>query len=114
MFGSFSASLTFEEKASSWDQIASDLTSQHGVHRSRDDVTKKWSNLLCKHKPLIADKIKSIRKTGSGPADAELTPLEEKIYSIMGTETFEGIVCGIYVSAEPQSSQLPTITPNAN
>ena len=106
LFGSFSASLTFEEKASLWDQIASGLTSQHGVHRSRDDVTKKWSNLLCKHKPLIADKIKSIRKTGGGPADAELTPLEEKIHSIRGTETFEGISCGIDVSAEPQSSQL--------
>ena len=106
LFGSSSASLTFEEKASLWNQIASGLTTQHGVHRSRDDVTKKWSNLLCKHKPLIADKIKSIRKTGGGPADAELTPLEEKIHSIRGTETFEGISCGIDVSAEPQSSQL--------
>ena len=64
LFGSLSASLTFEEKSSLWDQIANDLSSQHGVHRSRDDVTKKWSNLLCKHKPLIADKIKSVRKLG--------------------------------------------------
>ena len=100
--------ITFEEKASLWDQIANDLISQHGVHRSvsRDDVTKKWSNLLCKHKPLVADKIKSVRKTGGGPADAELTPLEEKIHSIRGTETFEGISGRIDVSAEPQSSQL--------
>ena len=106
LFGSFSESLTFEEKASHWDHIASDLTSQYGVHRSRDDVTKKWSNLLCKHKPLIADKIKSISKTGGGPADAELTPLAEKIHNIRGTETFEGISCGIDVSPESQSSQL--------
>ena len=105
LFGSLSASLTFEEKASLWDQIAQDLTSQHGVYRSRDDVTKKWSDLLCKHKPLIADKIKSVRNTGGGPADAELTSLEEKIHSIRGKETFEGISCGIEISAEPQSSQ---------
>ena len=49
---------------------------------------------------------KICQKTGGGPADAELTPLEEKIHSIRGTETFEGISCGIDVSAEPQSSQL--------
>ncbi|KAI6658150.1 hypothetical protein LOD99_11122 [Oopsacas minuta] len=54
----------------------------------------------------IQDKIKSIRKTGGGLADAEFTALEEKIYSIRGTECFEGIGCGIDVSAEPQSSQL--------
>ena len=104
--GSLSASLTYGEKSSIWDQIANDLTTQHGVHRSRDDVTKKWSNVPCKHKPLIADKIKSVRKTGGGPAEAELTYLEEKIHSIRGKETFEGISCGIDVSAEPQSSQL--------
>ena len=32
--------------------------------------------------------------------------MEEKIHSIGSTETFEGISCGIDVSAEPQSSQL--------
>ena len=32
--------------------------------------------------------------------------MEEKIHSIRGTESFEGISCGIDVSAEPQSSQL--------
>ena len=106
LFGSLSASLTYEEKSSIWDQIANDLTTKHGVDRSRDDVTKKWSNILCKHKPLIADKIKSVRKTGGGPAEAELTYLEEKIHSIRGKETFEGISCGIDVSAEPQSSHL--------
>ena len=53
LFGSLSASLKYEEKSSIWDQIANDLTTQHDVHRSRDDVTKKWSNLLCKHRPLL-------------------------------------------------------------
>ena len=61
---------------------------------------------MCKHKPLIADIIKSVRKTGGGPADAELTQLDENIHSIRGTVTFKGISCGIDVSAEPQSSQL--------
>ena len=64
LFGSLSASVTFEEKSSLWDQIANDLSSQHGVHRSRDGVTKKWSNLLWKHKPLIADKIKCQKNWG--------------------------------------------------
>ena len=91
LFGSLSASLTYEEKSSIRDQIANDLTTQHGVHRSRDDVTKKWSNLLWKDKPLIADQIKSVRKTGGGPAEAELTHLEEKIHCIRGKENHRGI-----------------------
>ena len=84
LFGGFSASFTFEEKNIVWDEVASKLSSLYGVTRTRDDILKKWSNLLSKYKPLIADKLASIRKTGGGPPGAELTALEDKIRSIKG------------------------------
>ena len=77
MFGSLSASFTFEEKNKVWDDLASRLSALHGTVRNKDDVIKKWSNLLSKHKPLIADKIASRNKTGGGPPGSALTPLED-------------------------------------
>ena len=60
----------------------------HSTSRNRDDVLKERSNLLSKHKPLIADKIASMKKNGT--PGSELTPLEEKIQSIKG----KGVVSG--------------------
>ena len=108
LFGSLSASFTFEEKNTVWDDVASRLSALHGTPRNRDDVIKKWSNLLSKHKPLIADKIASKKKTGGGPpaAESELTPLEEKIQSIKGKQVFEGIASGVDLTIEPTHSQV--------
>ena len=104
LFGSLSASFNFEEKNTVWDEVASGLSTLHGTSRNRDDVVKKWSNLLSKHKPLIADKIASMKKTGGGPPGSELTPLEEKIQSIKGKKLFEGIASG-------GTSQMNLLTP---
>ena len=106
LFGSLSASFTFEEKNKVWDDLASRLSALHGTVRNRDDVIKKWSNLLSKHKPLIADKIASMNKTGGGPPGSELTPLEEKIHSIKGKQVFEGIASGVDITIEPTHSQV--------
>ena len=106
LFGSLSASLTFEEKTRVWEEIASKLSQLHGGLRTKDEITKKWANILTKHKPLIADKLSSVRKTGGGSPEAQLTDLEEKIHSIKGREIFEGIPFGIDTSIEPQSSQV--------
>ena len=104
LFGSLSASFTFEEKNTVWDEVASGLSTLHDTSRNRDDVLKKWSNLLSKRNPLIADKIASMKKTGGGPPGSELTPLEEKIQSIKGKQLFEGIASGV-------DSRLNLLTP---
>ena len=106
LFGSLSASFNFEEKNTVWDEVASGLSTLHGTSRNRDDVLKKWSNLLSKHKPLIADKLASMKKTGGRPPGSELTPLEEKIQSIKGKQLFEGIASGVDITNEPTHSQV--------
>ena len=106
LFGSFSASLTFEEKARVWEEIAFKLSQLHGGLRSKDDITKKWASILTKHMPIIAGKLALVRKTGGGSPEAQLTCLEEKVHSIKGRELFEGIPLGMDTSIEQQSSQV--------
>ena len=106
LFGSLSASFNFEEKNTVWDEVASGLSTLHGTSRNRDDVLKKWSNLLSKHKPLIADKLASMEKTGGGTPGSELTPLQEKIQSIKGKQLFEDIASGVDITNEPTHSQV--------
>ena len=98
LFGAFSSTLTFDEKNSIWEQIANSISQEHGTLRTREDVSKKCCNILVKYKPIISDKLASMRKTGGGPAEAELTELETKIRSIKGKEIFEGIEAGIDLS----------------
>ena len=98
LFGALSSTLTFEEKNAIWESIAATISRDYGNIRNKDDVFKKWSNILVKNKPIISDKLASARKTGGGAAEAELTELELKIKAIKGVETFEGISSGIDLS----------------
>ena len=61
-------------------------------------MSKKWSNILVKNKPIISDKLASAKKTVCGPAEAILTEFELKIKDIKGVETLEGISSGIDLS----------------
>ena len=102
LFGALSCSLTFDENNNVWQDIANEISQSHGTFRSKEDVSKKWSNVLAKHKPIISDKVLSARKTGGGSPEAELTELEAKLKSIKGKELFEGVQGGIDIcSASP-------------
>ena len=102
LFGALSCSLTFDEKNNVWAEIANEISQSHGSIRSKEDVSKKLSNVLAKHKPIISDKVLSARKTGGGSPEAELTELEAKLKSIKGKELFKGIQGGIdFCSASP-------------
>ena len=109
LFGAFSCILSFEDKNAIWEEIAATITRDHGNIRNRDDVFKKWSNILVKYKPIISDKLASSKKTGGGQAEARLTELEVKIKSINGKESFEGITGGIDLSIESPISPLSGI-----
>ena len=64
LFGSLSSSLISEEKNIIWGDIGQQLSEAYGTVRTKDDVAKKWSNILAKHKPMISDKMISAPKTG--------------------------------------------------
>ena len=79
-------------------QSAKEISEAHGTFRNKKDVSKKWSNVLAKYKPIICDKISSARKTEGGSPTAELTELKAKLKSIKEKELFDGIQGGIYIS----------------
>ncbi|KAI6656034.1 hypothetical protein LOD99_1768 [Oopsacas minuta] len=108
LFGALTSTLTFDDKNKIWEEISGRLSELHGNVRTRDDVMKKWYNILTKHKPRIVDKLASARKTGGGPADADLDEIEAKISSIKGKEAFEGIESGIDLSLESQCANDET------
>ena len=61
---------------------------------------------MAKHKPNISDKLSSIRKTGGGSPEGNLSEMELKIKSIKGKELFEGVASGIDLSLESPISPL--------
>ena len=107
LFGSFSSKLTSSDKEAVWEEIARTISRDHQTIRIKDDVYKRWCNLLVKYKPIICDKLLAAKKTGCGPAEAELTEFELKIRSIKGNKTFEGITGGVDISM--MSSDSPQI-----
>ncbi|KAI6660707.1 Myb/SANT-like DNA-binding domain-containing protein 4 [Oopsacas minuta] len=89
LFGTLTSTLTFDDKNKIWEEISGRLSELHG-------------------NPRIADKLASARKTGGGPADADLDEKEAKISSIKGKEAFEGIESGIDLSLESQCANDET------
>ena len=106
LFGAFSTKLTQLDKDAIWEKTANTISPDHGTLRSKDEVSKKWCNILVKYKPIICDKLSSAKKTGGGPPEAGLTELEAKILAIKGRETFEGITEGIDTSMASANSPL--------
>ena len=49
LFGALSTTLTFDDKNKVWEDIAGKFSEQHGQMRTKDDVSKKWYNILSKH-----------------------------------------------------------------
>ena len=109
LFGALRANITMDAKNEAWKEIAVELSELHGHARSRDEVSKKWYNILSKHKPRIADKLASAKRTGGGAAEAALNALELKIIRIKGREYFEEIESGIDLSL----SSSETVDENA-
>ena len=106
IFGALSSTLTADDKNKVWEEVACQISERHGTTRTRDDISKKWYNVLTKYKPRIADKLASIKRTGGGPAEESLDELEAKIYSIKGKEAFEGIESGIDLIQEQLSTGI--------
>ena len=94
--------LTSCDKEALWEDITCTISRDHGTILSKDDVYKKWSNVLVKYKSIICDKLSAAKKTGGGPEDAELTEMELKVYQ--GKKCFEGITGNLDISMMPSNS----------
>ncbi|XP_062605946.1 myb/SANT-like DNA-binding domain-containing protein 4 [Saccostrea cucullata] len=92
-----------------WDHICSKVNSVNTSYiRSAEELKKKWSAICSEGKKKFAKIKREQRKTGGGllPADCSITPLEEKIQSILGETSTFGVEGGIDTLV--QSERAPT------
>ncbi|KAK4324881.1 hypothetical protein Pmani_004531 [Petrolisthes manimaculis] len=100
--GKFSPDLTIRDKREAWQYITNSLnTTFPGIHRQREQVEKKWHNLLSKGKKAITTRRRLFNQTGGGPpapGDGDDDPVLEGIEKILGKEnvTFSGFKCNQY------------------
>ncbi|KAK3860287.1 hypothetical protein Pcinc_033658 [Petrolisthes cinctipes] len=94
--GKFSPTLTIRHKRDAWQSITESLTVAFpACERQRDQVEKKWQNLLCKGKRDISSRKRLYNQTGGGPpapGGACEDPVLEEIEDIVGKDnvTWDG------------------------
>ncbi|KAK4314630.1 hypothetical protein Pmani_014081 [Petrolisthes manimaculis] len=97
--GKFSPDLTIKDKREAWQYITNSLNATFpGIHRQREQVEKKWHNLLSKSKKSITTRRHLFNQTGGGPpapGDGDADPIMEGIEKILGKDnvTVTGFQC---------------------
>lgn len=100
LFGKFSGVVSLVAKEKAWEEIAKEISAISGIKRSTIETKKKWSYLKSDAKKRGAVVRSSIVKTGGGPPiSTKLSAIDDKILSIVGKESVEGIVGGVDTSA---------------
>lgn len=93
IFSKHNSTVTNQAKKREWDLICTKVNSVNSsFSRTADDLKKKWT------KKNISKIKREERKTGGGklPADCFVTPVEDKIQSIIGETAISWIDGGIY------------------
>ena len=106
LFGSLTSSLSYYDKNHVWENITIEISEAHGTFSNKEDASKKWFNVLAKHKSIICDKVSSARKTGGRSPIAELRELEAKLKSIKWKELFDVVHGRIDISSRLPISPL--------
>jgi hypothetical protein len=102
LFAKQSDTVTNSLKTKRWAKIASLLNAVNGKgDRTGNNVRKKWYDLSNETKRKEVNKRKDQKKTGGGKPDSDpITPLEEKIISVISKTLIEGIKDGVDTASE--------------
>ena len=95
--GKFSGSVSAAAKARCRKQLAADVSAVvSGIHRSANDVKKKWVCYKSDAKSSAAMAKKGRDQTGGGAfVVEEASALHQRVISLIGQVCVEGIPCGI-------------------
>ncbi|XP_038050875.1 myb/SANT-like DNA-binding domain-containing protein 4 [Patiria miniata] len=84
----FSSKITSQGKHNAWQEIADSLNAQFpSVRRDVADLQKKWQNMNSKMKEETSRHRKDSLKTGGGPAPPDLSPLDQRLVTLVGENT---------------------------
>ncbi|XP_061179010.1 uncharacterized protein LOC133187606 [Saccostrea echinata] len=98
IFSRQNSSVTNQAKKGEWDLICEKVNAVNTSHlRTADKLKKKWSVLCSETKKKISKLKQEQVRTGCGqlPADCSVTPVEDKIQSIIGETAISGVDGGI-------------------
>lgn len=92
---------TAQELKKEWENVAQRVSSVGlGSERTASQIKTKWSDLIYRVKQKFVKEKKSGQKTGGGPLNFEfLTPLEERMLSLMGKTSVFGVTPENYGSS---------------
>ena len=94
--GKFSGNVSAAAKTRCWEQLAADVSAVSGIHRSANDIKKKWVCYKSDAKSSAAMAKKGRDQTGGGAFVAEeASALHQRVISLIGEVCIEGIPGGI-------------------
>ncbi|XP_071795579.1 nuclear apoptosis-inducing factor 1-like [Asterias amurensis] len=111
----FSSKVTSQIKHEAWRQIAEALNSSFpSVRRDVPELQKKWQNMNSKMKEEASKYRKESVKTGGGPAPPDLSPMDQRLMTLIGenSPTIVGISGGID-SLPPDDNFEPAVAISA-
>ncbi|CAM4657939.1 unnamed protein product [Leuciscus chuanchicus] len=96
LFGSLKSGIKGAHKNKIWTQITSSVNSVGVEKRTPAEVKKKWSDIKIATKRHVSALKRSQSQTGGGPPDPslQLTPNEERVATLIGMASLEGITGG--------------------
>lgn len=89
LFGGHSTGITNAKKACEWQRVTDAVNAVASQGRTMPEIKKKWSDIKVGAKRRIAAHRQSVRATGGGRGEPQLSQQDEKIC---------GIICEILVS----------------
>ncbi|XP_062386939.1 t-SNARE domain-containing protein 1-like [Sardina pilchardus] len=92
LFGGHSSGITNAKKTCEWEHVAHAVNAAASQGRTIAEIKKKWSDIKVDAKKRIAAHRQSVRATGGGKGQPELTQLDEKLAGIIGETLLSGIV----------------------
>lgn len=96
LFSRFSDTLTSKKKKIAWGSIVESVNATSFVHRTTEEVKKKWEDLKRVVKRRAAEVRKDRSRTGGGPSSVEpLSSTEELVVSLLGEARIYGLADGV-------------------
>ena len=93
IFGSLSAGgVTNKRKIAAWENVTDAVNSVGSEVRTLSEIKKKWFDVKVNAKKRVAAHRRGTSATGGGQTNTELSPLDNRIASIIGDTALSGII----------------------
>ncbi|XP_069129805.1 myb/SANT-like DNA-binding domain-containing protein 4 isoform X2 [Argopecten irradians] len=90
----------YKKKADVWQQITDSINAISPTTRSRDEIKKKWQDMVGETRKRESARMMMQRQTGGGSAPKPLSQMQEQILTVISKASIVGIEGGVESSME--------------